>query len=143
MIFTKRVFIVHPQTLLHDVKDDDLEPEEILGMLNGASEPSPSSTINKYSFANGYRLIDMKLLTTALQSSQKCPHGQSLLFTQISSTFFLHLKSKFLSLKRSVRQSFLHICDCLKYYRKTFGLSSVRTIRPPPWSNLSYFNVSD
>jgi hypothetical protein len=61
--------------LLRDVKDDDVQTEEIVDMLSGVSEPTAAAVGNKFVQTHGYRLIDMRIMATALSTSQKCKHG--------------------------------------------------------------------
>ena len=61
--------------LMRDLKDDDVTTEEIVDMLNGVSEPTAAAVGNKFIQAQGYRLIDMRLMATALSTAQKCKHG--------------------------------------------------------------------
>ena len=65
------------QELLRGVKDDDTSPESIVELLRGASEPTamPASASIKFANVAGYRLVDVKLMQTALVASQKCHHG--------------------------------------------------------------------
>ena len=72
------------QELVRGVKDDDVSPETIVDLLKCVAEPTamPSNAI-KFANVAGYRLVDVKLMQTALVASQKCHHGTFVNFIRI------------------------------------------------------------
>ena len=66
------------EVLLREVKNDEATSDDIIEMLNGVSEPTAAAVGNSFHQIHGFRLMDMRIVSTALQSSQKCKHGNVL-----------------------------------------------------------------
>jgi hypothetical protein len=67
------------EVLLREVKNDEATSDDIIDMLNGVSEPTAAAVGNSFHHIQGFRLLDMRIVSTALQSSQKCKHGNTFL----------------------------------------------------------------